>query len=73
MRREPEWKDMILEPPLLLGVDRIDHTGLRLKMWIKTQPLKQWSVGREYRRRVKLAFDAAGIAPGIPQRRLHQG
>ena len=73
MRQEPDWKDMILEPPLLLGVDRIDHTGLRLKMWIKTQPLKQWSVGREFRRRVKLAFDAAGIAPGIPQRRLHQG
>ncbi len=64
---DPDWKDQILEPPLLLGVDRLDQSGLRLKLWIKTQPLKQWGVAREFRRRLKPAFDAAGIEPGMPQ------
>jgi small conductance mechanosensitive channel len=64
---DPDWKDQILEPPLLLGVDRLDQSGLRLKLWIKTRPLKQWGVAREFRRRLKPAFDAAGIEPGMPQ------
>ncbi len=39
LRQDPEWKAMILEPPLLLGVDHIEHAGLRLKLRIKTQRL----------------------------------
>jgi small conductance mechanosensitive channel len=69
---DPEWGALILEEPQLLGVERLDQSGVRLKLWIKTQPLKQWSVGREYRRRLKLVFDEAGIEPGIPQRLSRQ-
>jgi len=29
--------------------------------------LQQWNVGREFRRRLKLAMDEQGIAIGIPQ------
>ncbi|EDY39012.1 MscS Mechanosensitive ion channel [Cyanobium sp. PCC 7001] len=65
---DPEWNALILEEPQLLGVEQLDQSGVRLKLWIKTQPLKQWSVAREYRRRLKAALDAAGIEPGIPQR-----
>nr|WP_235595955.1 mechanosensitive ion channel family protein [Mastigocoleus testarum] len=39
-------------------------------MWIKTQPLKQWEVAREYRRRVKIAFDEAGISIPVPQQSI---
>jgi len=35
---------------------------------MKTLPLKQWDVAREYRRRLKKAFDAAGIQIPFPQR-----
>lgn len=73
LAEDPDWRDQILEPPLLLGVDRLDQSGLRLRLWIKTQPLKQWAVAREFRRRVKPAFDAAGIEPGIPQQVLRRG
>jgi small conductance mechanosensitive channel len=73
LAEDRDWQDQILEPPLLLGVDRLDQSGLRLKLWIKTQPLKQWGVARELRRRVKPAFDAAGIEPGIPQQVLRGG
>jgi small conductance mechanosensitive channel len=64
---DPEWKEQILEPPQLLGVERLEQSGVRLKLWIKTLPLKQWGVAREFRHRLKGAFDAAGIEPGVPQ------
>ncbi|NJN88097.1 MAG: mechanosensitive ion channel family protein [Leptolyngbyaceae cyanobacterium SL_7_1] len=70
MSHDRPWKQLILEPPLLLGVDRLDHTGATVRLWIKTQPLKQWEVAREYRRRLKLAFDRADIPIGVPQQSL---
>jgi small conductance mechanosensitive channel len=72
LAHDPEWRDQILEEPQLLGVEHLDQSGVRLKLWIKTEPLRQWGVAREYRRRLKLAFDAAGIEPGIPQRLSRQ-
>ncbi|HEY9625514.1 MAG TPA: mechanosensitive ion channel domain-containing protein [Crinalium sp.] len=70
MSGDRPWKDLILEKPLLLGIDKLDHMGATIRLWIKTQPLKQWEVAREYRRRLKLAFDQAGIPIGIPQQSL---
>nr|AZB73548.1 hypothetical protein DOP62_13270 [Synechococcus elongatus PCC 11801] len=64
---EPEWQALICEPPEVLGVDAITHQGLLIKVWIKTQPLMQWKVGRELRRRVHQALQAANISIGRPQ------
>lgn len=71
MQQDEMWGHLILEPPLLLGVDRLDHVGASIRIWIKTQPLKQWDVAREYRRRLKLCFDQAGIEIGVPQQVVH--
>ncbi|KEF43321.1 MAG: hypothetical protein ER33_00830 [Cyanobium sp. CACIAM 14] len=73
LAEDPLWKDQILEPPQLLGVERLEQSGVRLKLWIKTQPLRQWAVAREFRHRLKPAFDAAGIAPEVPQQLLRRG
>ncbi|MEO0457921.1 MAG: mechanosensitive ion channel family protein [Cyanobacteria bacterium P01_A01_bin.114] len=70
LRQSPEWGELILEPPLLLGVDNLDYAGSTVRLWIKTVPLKQWEVAREYRRRLKVAFDKADISIGIPQQSL---
>lgn len=70
MAVEPEWEQHILEPPQLMGVDDFDHRGPIVKVWIKTQPLQQWAVSRELRRRLKLAFDEANIAIPVPQHQL---
>ncbi|MGK7914406.1 MAG: mechanosensitive ion channel family protein [Prochloraceae cyanobacterium] len=67
MQNEPEWQEQILEPANILGVDRVSHAGVQIRMLIKTQPMKQWGVGREFRLRVKLAFDREKIAIGVPQ------
>ena len=42
----------------------------RLLLNIKTEPLEQWSVAREFRYRLKRAFDEQGIHVGNPQQRM---
>lgn len=53
---DPVWRDQILEPPEVLGVDKISQTGILIRAWIKTKPAQQWRVGREFRRRVGIAL-----------------
>jgi moderate conductance mechanosensitive channel len=64
---DPEWKPKIPEPPEVLGVDNLSHTGMLLRVWIKTVPLEQWRVGREFRYRVRLAFEDQDVPIGKPQ------
>ncbi|NEQ74279.1 MAG: mechanosensitive ion channel family protein [Okeania sp. SIO2C9] len=71
MRNEPEWQDKILEPAIILGVDNISHTGILIQIWIKTAPIQQFAVGREFRLRIKQAFDQEGIAIGVPQQSVN--
>jgi len=67
MYREPEWHDRLLELPEVLGIDDLSHTGMLVRVWLKTAPMQQWSVGREFRLRVRQAFETNDIAIGKPQ------
>jgi len=51
----------ILEKPTLLGVEKLDDSGVTIRMIVKTPPLKQADVAREWKRRIKDEFDRAGI------------
>lgn len=70
MDEDPKWQYQIVETPQVLGVDNFGDRGLIIRVWIKTQPLKQWDVAREYRRRLKIAFDQAGISIPVPQQAI---
>ncbi|MGK7960742.1 mechanosensitive ion channel family protein [Crocosphaera sp.] len=70
MQNDPTWKDKIIEPAAILGVDNVSHQGILIQVWIKTQAMQQWAVGREYRLRVKEAFETAGIKLGIPHQEV---
>ncbi|MCJ2542035.1 mechanosensitive ion channel family protein [Thermostichus vulcanus] len=70
MYREPVWREKILDLPEMHGVDHLGERGVTLRLWIKVQPLQQWKVAREYRRRLKHAFDQAGIQIPFPQQTL---
>ena len=67
MDKDTRWEHQIIEPPEVLGVDNFSDRGLVVRVWIKTQPLKQWDVAREFRRRLKVAFDKAGISIPVLQ------
>jgi moderate conductance mechanosensitive channel len=51
----------IIEEPAMLGVDKLSAASVTLRLLAKTATGKQAEVGRELRRRVKLAFDQEGI------------
>ncbi|NET70070.1 MAG: mechanosensitive ion channel family protein [Sphaerospermopsis sp. SIO1G2] len=70
MNEEEFWQPQILETPSILGIDNFGDRGMMIRVWIKTQPLKQWDVAREYRRRLKIALDAAGMSIPVPQRSI---
>ena len=55
MQADPAYGPWILEPVEILGVDAFRDWSVVLKMRIKTVPLKQWDVGREFRKRIQSA------------------
>jgi len=73
LRNDPGFADAILEPMTMLGIDSFGDSSVNVRMYFKTVPLKQWEVAREFRRRVKKAFDAAGIEIPFPHRTVYMG
>jgi small conductance mechanosensitive channel len=73
MRQDPAFKNDILEPLEILGVDKFADSAVIIKARTKTKPIKQWSVGREFNRRMKLKFDELGIEIPFPHTTLYMG
>jgi len=71
MRGEDAYMPFILEPLEVIGVDAFEENAVRLKVRVKTAPLKQWFVGREFRRRINIALRERGIGMWSPQRTLN--
>lgn len=63
---EEPWKSAILEPLQVFGVERFGDSQLVIRVVVKTVPLKQWEVGRELRKRIKIRFDEKGIQIPFP-------
>jgi moderate conductance mechanosensitive channel len=61
MRTEPAFKDLILGPLEIHGVDKILEPGVLLRGRIKTLPHKQWGVGREANKRIRTSFARHGV------------
>jgi small conductance mechanosensitive channel len=68
LRGDPAHAPHILEPIEIFGVDGFKEGGLVIKARLKTRPIEQWTVGREYRRRLVHAFAAEGI--DVPPRMM---
>ncbi|MFQ5599240.1 MAG: mechanosensitive ion channel family protein [Candidatus Krumholzibacteriia bacterium] len=73
MREDPEFADKILEPIEIFGVEAFQDSAVIIKARIKTRPIQQWTIGREYRRRLKKAFDDRGIEIPFPHQSLYFG
>jgi small conductance mechanosensitive channel len=73
VQKDASYGSLMLEPIEILGVDEFADSAVNLKARLKTLPLQQWAVGREYRRRLKKAFDAEGVEFPFPHRTLYMG
>ncbi|MBY6263700.1 mechanosensitive ion channel [Azospirillum sp. 412522] len=71
LRADPRFAPLILEPLEVLGVDAFQDSAVLVKARIKTLPIQQWNVGREFNGRMKKRFGELGIAIPFPQRILH--
>ena len=73
LQQDHQMGNKMLEPIEVMGVDAFGESEVVIKARIKTLPIEQWSVGREYRRRLKKAFDRENIEIPFPHRTLYMG
>jgi small conductance mechanosensitive channel len=67
------YGSLILEAPEIMGVDKFADSAVVIKGRIKTRPIRQWMVGREFLRRLKMAFDKEGIEIPFPHQTVYFG
>lgn len=74
MAEDSNWGSFMLsKTPWLLRVDEFGDSGITIKMVGETEPIKQWDVMGEFRRRLKGVFDKEGIEIPWPHVKLYFG
>ncbi|KPJ88451.1 MAG: mechanosensitive ion channel protein MscS [Gammaproteobacteria bacterium SG8_11] len=73
MREDNTFGPLMVDEVEIFGVDNFADSAVTIKGRLKTKPIKQWDVGREYRRRLKYRFDAEGIEIPFPHRSIYFG
>jgi small conductance mechanosensitive channel len=73
MRGDPAFGPMMIENMEVLGIEAFADSSVIIKARQKTAPMKQWDFGREYRKRLKKAFDQAGIEMPFPHMSVYFG
>jgi small conductance mechanosensitive channel len=73
LRSDPDYKDDIIEPIEILGLDQFANSSIIIKARTTTVPIKQWRVGREFNRRLKKKFDKRNIEIPFPHVTLYVG
>jgi small conductance mechanosensitive channel len=62
--RDKEFAPLLLEEPMISGVEALGDWTVTVQIMVKTKPGKQWDVARELRRRIKESFEQEGITIG---------
>ena len=70
-RKNSKVKDYVLAPLEIFGLDSFDDSAVIIKARIRTSPIKQWEVGREFNKYIKAKFDEKGIEIPFPQRTVY--
>jgi moderate conductance mechanosensitive channel len=68
IRNSPEFKDLFVADPQILGVDAVRGSQLIFPVVFKTRAQKQFAVTREFQRRVRMALEEHHMLPGDPLR-----
>lgn len=73
MRADPLFGPKIIEDVEIVGVENWADSAVILRCRFKVAPIEQWNVRREFLRRLKHAFDAAGIEIPYPHLTIYPG
>ncbi len=69
MQQDEDWGKYEIQSDMK-GVDNFGDNSITIFLVLKTKISEQWTVAREYRRRLKSAFDHQGISIPFPQRSI---
>jgi len=67
LQKDKNFKSKINGEIEVFGLDKFEDSSIIIKGRIPTVHKQQWSVRREFNRRIKLAFDKSGIEIPFPQ------
>lgn len=73
MRADAGFKNDILAPIEIAGLDAFSDSAVVIKARIKTKPIQQWRIGREFNRRIKMKFDELNIELPFPHQTIYFG
>lgn len=73
LKEDKDFSDKIIEPIEIFGVDEFGDSAIIIKARLKTKPIQQWTVGREYRKRLKETFDQNNIEIPFPHTTVYWG
>lgn len=68
---DENFKQKFIEPVEILGVEEFADSAVVIRTRLKTIPHEQWTISREFRRRIKYAFDEKGIEIPFPHTSLY--
>ena len=63
---DPQFEPLIISPPHALRVESMSDTGVAIKVLGDTQPVSQWEVTGELRRRLIRAFLEENVRVPFP-------
>jgi len=73
IRKLDDYKDSIIAPLEILGVDKFADSAVIIKARIKTLPIKQWFVGRKFNALMKKKFDENNVEIPFPHMTVYMG
>ncbi|WP_029146692.1 mechanosensitive ion channel family protein [Methylophilus sp. 5] len=71
--QDAHLRDKVLDKLDIAGVDNLAESAVIIRCRMKVRPLEQWTIKREYLKRIKNAFDAQQIEIPFPHLTVYQG
>lgn len=73
IRTDEEFQFKILDNMEVAGVDKLDSSAVIVRCRFKVMPLEQWTIRREFFKRIKVAFEERGIEIPYPHLTIYPG
>jgi small conductance mechanosensitive channel len=70
---DPDFRNDIIKDHESFGFVKFADSALIVKARVKTKPIKQWAVAREFNRRLNHKFDEQGIEIPFPHLTMYMG
>ncbi|MDG5799530.1 mechanosensitive ion channel family protein [Marinilabiliaceae bacterium ANBcel2] len=73
LKNDPAFNEIMIDDLEVFGLNEFSDSALIIRGRIKTKPGNQWTAAREYRKRIKEAFDKNSIEIPFPHTTVYWG